>query len=493
MISPRNLLCCKSYQGFVASFHLSRGHDAKQHFNIFDVRRKKGTPKKTEKITGEGVDLLDQAQGEISPEKRDLARDINKIVQAMTRPRMHTENLNLKPKPLIDTCKITSPLAKLFIDPPDDPLDIFDHEIESWGDEKVQEMKRLYAYQFCLENEQPYKYELPEDVDQSNFLTDPDLRRKFLPESEPFNAKLMRFYMLKCALKNQKKRKTATKKRERGEVEDDGPTYGENFPNVILPRFGKGAISHVYSERMQSAKKFNQPLVVDMRFHTKWNREGTSLYSQLRMMLGENRVSRFPFHMVLCNYDEESPLAQEMRIDANSMLFNTCTTTNKSYLEMQPLIDRESLVYLSPNAHRTMTEFSHNKIYIFGGLIDLKAQTNLSKTICETENIRCEKFPLGQYLDWGGVGGKQELTVDVCMRVLLALKAGGNWVDAFRHIPYRLHRGLTEMGKDLAKQDPNTIEYFDRGRHWLESLNREKSSPATDTAFVRFQKFLDAN
>ena len=60
MISPRNLLCCKSYEGFAASFHLSRGHDAKHHFNIFDVRRKKGTPKKTEQITGEGIDLLDQ-------------------------------------------------------------------------------------------------------------------------------------------------------------------------------------------------------------------------------------------------------------------------------------------------------------------------------------------------------------------------------------------------------------------------------------------------
>ena len=56
--------------------------------------------------------------------------------------------------------------------------------------------------------------------------------------------------------------------------------------------------------------------------------------------------------------------------------------------------DIASIVYLSPDAEDTLAEFSEDKIYVIGGIVDKNPKTGLTYSKAKSLGIRVEKLPL---------------------------------------------------------------------------------------------------
>jgi ribonuclease P protein 1 len=69
-----------------------------------------------------------------------------------------------------------------------------------------------------------------------------------------------------------------------------------------------------------------------------------------------------------------------------------------------------------------------------------------------------EKLPLDRHLLWGA-GGSKSLTLNQVIKILLDVRASGNWDKALEHVPRRKlaiaedirERSLQEMGKSKQK------------------------------------------
>jgi len=111
------------------------------------------------------------------------------------------------------------------------------------------------------------------------------------------------------------------------------------------------------------------------------------------------------------------------------------TVTEKSYLDLYP---KQDLIYLSPDAHNTLSHFDANKIYILGGIVDKYGEEPLTLTKAKKEGIACYKLPLDRYTPGGRVGSTA-LTLDIVLKILLHVKnEPRGWEKALvAHMPKR--------------------------------------------------------
>lgn len=241
--------------------------------------------------------------------------------------------------------------------------------------------------------------------------------------------------------------------------------------NKCLKFLGSGRLNKITNNRLVTAKRFGQPLVFDMRFKQGTVSKPRHVAEQIGMGQAYNRMMPNPFHLVFCNVNASTPVIHGISCSAvDPELIST--STEKSYLDMDDLLPREKLVYLSPDANQTMETFSHEKIYIIGGLVDSKYQKNLTKAVAGSERIHCEKLPLKLYLNWGGITGREGLSLDVMFKILASLKnTNGNWIEALKHVPGRFHRGLSEYGMQCVNYDEETLLQFAKGKFWHEKRN----------------------
>lgn len=113
---------------------------------------------------------------------------------------------------------------------------------------------------------------------------------------------------------------------------------------------------------------------------------------QLVMAYHHNRMHRFPHHLVYtgCTREHEAWEYVE-RFFTNGIDSCMVTVTEDHYLDLFP---KEQLVYLSPDAERTMNEYDHEKTYIVGALADKFGRPHLTKRVAEQQGIETRKLPL---------------------------------------------------------------------------------------------------
>lgn len=194
-------------------------------------------------------------------------------------------------------------------------------------------------------------------------------------------------------------------------------------------------IDNYYNMRLLTSIRLNDPQIVfDFRYETIEDKYEmlSSLTNQLIHAYCVNRKSIEPFQIAYCNLNENGAFSNllDKRMPFRSTLVNY---TNKSYLD---LYDSDKLVYLSPDAKRDMTEYDPNKTYIIGVLGD-KTSCKLPHTHMQAkrDNIKCERLPIERYAKI--IKGQKELCLDHVVQILLALKHGKPWKEAFKFLPTR--------------------------------------------------------
>ena len=331
------------------------------------------------------------------------------------------------------------------------------------------ELKYLVGYQVALDLEVPGKREVI-GSSYEDFLTDKHLNELF-KDSPQVQSKRLNNLLVKWRHKNKNKQKREEKLslKEPEEIatvdENDHVTH-----NKLIRRINNSYMNKVENNILFRQQQFGTPLIVDMRFNDEKTNKVDIAAKQIALMHGNNRSSRDPFRLVFANIDDNNCKAlqilhkDDIYKGLNDQMLDLST---KSYLDMEPMIVREDLIYLSPDGD-DMDGFDPKKVYIIAALVDSTLQKLLTKTIARAEGIICQRFPLQKYLVWGGISGREALSLDIVLKIMTTLKeTNNNWIEALRHVPVRFHRGLTEEGKQLANHDSEIIHEFERGNRWL--------------------------
>ena len=415
------------------------------------------------------MDILKKAEKAVyDPSERRLARTMYQLTRSMTvndgKVKLKTPVLRAR-RPIVNVDSFSSPFTKLFANSSaaNNLADIKDISDFSIGIDD-EELKRLFLYQECLANEDPYNLEIPTGANQSNFLMKPHEWEVEMTATTPIKQKAFKFLMLKWAQKNRDLRKKEQKSKKREQIT---PLSDDHFPNKLFPRFNRTKIGHWNVNKHICSIHHSQPLVIDMRFHKEKSQGSVSLMRQMLLLMRNNFDSPFPFHLVLSNFEKNTEFYEKVwKKSTIANIDNVIINSEKPLHYLEPEVKSEDLIYLTPDAAPVMHEFDHSKVYVIGGLVDRYAQKYRTKTISKTESINAVRLPLHLYLRWGGVGGKMELTVNIVFDILNTLKHTGSWIKALSCIPYRLHQGLSDLGKELANYDPEIIAQFDAGRQW---------------------------
>ena len=454
----------------VASIHASQKLQMgnKNHIEKFNVT-KSSVVEDGVKRDKSYIDILGKAEKTLfDPSQQRLSRTMYNLIKSMV---FHDGQMKFKTpalkarRPVVNTKSFSSRFIKHFNrnDLTKDLPEIQDC-FKSSPVENDEELKRLFLYQECLQNEIPFYAEIPNGIDQSTFLKNPKDWELEMTAIFPMKQKTFRFLLLKWAVKNKSERKKARKKLEfvPREMRPD-----DDYPVKLLPRFNNTHLGHWNINKHISSIHHCQPLVIDMRFHKEKDQYSLSLMTQMHYMFRKNFDSPFPFHIVLANFEKNSDFYQKVwKKSAIAGIDNVIINSENSLLDLEPEVRSEDLVYLSPDATDVLSEFDCSKVYVIGGLVDRLVHKRRTKTISTTEGISSVKLPLHLYLKWGGIGNKMELTVNVVFEILNTLKLTGSWIKALSCIPYRLHSGLTDLGQELANYDPEIISRFAAGERW---------------------------
>nr|XP_026689682.1 tRNA methyltransferase 10 homolog C [Ciona intestinalis] len=325
------------------------------------------------------------------------------------------------------------------------------------------------AYQYALQLVIPGRFDFPTKQDYDNCKDDLKICVKSLNESKNFlNAikKLMKHW-------SHSRLKVFNKSEQKNQSEDTVKVKHTSPKNTLLTFYSPSLMMRFNKRRLITAQQHGQPMIVDMDFET-YSNVG-DMYKQLSKVIADNRRLCHPFNVIMANHRKDNELSAWSKTDFfrnndNSAYLNV---TEKSYLDMQPLINPESLIYLTPDASEYMTEFQHDKVYIWAGLVDKIPQAGLTKTKAHSEKIKCERFPLELYLKWGGIGARKNLCLTDVFNILVTLRDTDNdWVKAFSALSNRFHRGLTELGKWAVDYDEKIILDFESGKRKLEEKER---------------------
>lgn len=205
--------------------------------------------------------------------------------------------------------------------------------------------------------------------------------------------------------------------------------------NTIFLFIRDPSMARFYNYRQMYAAMFGQTLVYDLDYESEMSqRELVNAAEQLQEAYGANRVHPDPFNLVFCNLKKGSQYEHRLLQSLPHLHHSNClvTTTESSYLDLYP---KEKLVYLSPDAKQTL-RYDPDTIYIIGALVDKGIQKPLSLAKAKREGIRIAKLPLEDYLRWGQSASKT-LPLNILIKIMLEMKATGDWNRALSFIPKR--------------------------------------------------------
>lgn len=254
---------------------------------------------------------------------------------------------------------------------------------------------------------------------------------------------------------------------------EDNPLQAEGRSRATTLYLNDKTLAERCNSNLLNKRVYSQPLIMDMRFDSPRINKVFDAASQIVQCHLINRQQPHPFRLVLANFKADGELGKCLSNSSSGLhrFDETQERTERSYLDLEPVVNPEHLVYLSPDAHTEMESFSMQKVYIIGGLVDKKDTKNISRTIALNERIGSESLPLKRYLKWKGTFGRKEMSLDVIMRILITLRDTGSWINALAHVPKRFHSGLTPEGEHLCGHRTDIIEYFSSG------VRRERMFP----------------
>lgn len=265
-----------------------------------------------------------------------------------------------------------------------------------------------------------------------HLLTLPSLsaRRKYLE------------FLFKVGKKKENRDKKKQAKREEWEENpkpkrdrDDVMNYNLGGNHFML-RIYETTMNQMYNNRLIQAMQFGQKLVVDCGFHKNMTpRENSNCAKQLMLLFADNRSSDEPFDLHFCNVTRDSSLITALNKFITTMYEPSFPLNlhEKSYLEIFP---KEQLVYLTPHCKEVLKTYSHDDVYIIGGIVDKVNSEPLSLAKAKKEGLRMAKLPLDYYLEWGAGSGKS-LTINQVVSILVDVQRTGDWKYALRHVPRR--------------------------------------------------------
>lgn len=151
-------------------------------------------------------------------------------------------------------------------------------------------------------------------------------------------------------------------------------------------------------------------------------KEKYSLVFQLLVCLGLNNKSKQPFPILFANLDKNSFVYEKLHhfyLATNK----TVKVTDQSYLD---LIPKEEIIYLSPHAEESLTEFKPNYHYVIGCFIDISFSKCLSYKKAQAEEVKCYKLPIDEFVSYSKKRNKL-LPLPIVHQILLDKKLNTDW------------------------------------------------------------------
>lgn len=155
---------------------------------------------------------------------------------------------------------------------------------------------------------------------------------------------------------------------------------------------------------------------------------------QLTRSFGINRFHRTPFFFNFANLQPNGVLHRSL-LRAMPTIEEPTFPIRLFSDKFPGNIAKERLVYLTPDSPNELLEFNHNDVYIISAIVDKGSQKPLTLAKSKETGIRTARLPLDRYLQWKQ--SSKALTIDQMVKIMLDLKATGDFQYALRNVPRR--------------------------------------------------------
>ncbi|CAF1626731.1 unnamed protein product [Adineta ricciae] len=183
--------------------------------------------------------------------------------------------------------------------------------------------------------------------------------------------------------------------------------------------------------------RLGEQVLIDCGFEVEHARAKyiAKLVDQIEFFFANIHEYHSPSFITLCNFAIDGQIQQEFaRRHVQRRSVACFETTEASYSD---LVDRQKLIYLSPHSPYEMSEYDHDAVYIIGAVVDTSVGGRpLTLAKAKRDNIKHQRLPLERYLKFGG-NASRTLSLDKVYNILMALKHGKSWAEAFEAIPDR--------------------------------------------------------
>lgn len=179
-------------------------------------------------------------------------------------------------------------------------------------------------------------------------------------------------------------------------------------------------------------KQFHpQKVVFDVSFDSTMSKKVMrSISTQLMTAFIDNRDSKSPFDMHICNFTADAKLPQD--------LLRTMPTLRQSPLECHEecaseLYPKETIVYLSQCSPYLLNEYNPDDVYVIGALVEKNQFQNVAFSRAKQLGVRSAWFPRARNVDYDTQG----LSLNAVVNVLREWKSTRDWDQAYKCLPKR--------------------------------------------------------
>lgn len=206
------------------------------------------------------------------------------------------------------------------------------------------------------------------------------------------------------------------------------PIYAK-WKNTMFIQLNTIQLRKENDRRVRDAILFGPRLVLDFGFTEEiYKRHALStLTTQMYFTMSEVNKAQIPFHLNLCNLPKQHPAYKHFTQTFEYITQTNCllNITGKSYLDLFP---KQDLIYLSPDAPKTLETVDPNKVHIIGAICDKFNRNTHTYQKAKSEGIPVYKLPLEDYFFFKH---DRALTMNLCVGILQKYLEVKDWRKAF--------------------------------------------------------------
>ena len=147
-----------------------------------------------------------------------------------------------------------------------------------------------------------------------------------------------------------------------------------NYPgykSIFRQLSGGQTERYLRDSKLLTQARLEDYILIDCGFEVEHARARyiSKLVDQMEYFFSNIHQYHSPSFVTLCNFATDGQIQKEFsrRLSQNRCV-SCFETTEASYLD---LVDKQKLIYLSPNSPYEMTEYNHDAVYIIGAIIDV--------------------------------------------------------------------------------------------------------------------------